>query len=78
MSTCARCGEPYSICAVSADPEATHLEQLKCARRELANLRSLLRSVTGNLEEAHQSLDGADRNQWEAQMLIASVLEALS
>jgi len=55
------------------------LEQLPCARRELANLRSLLRSVTGKLEEALE-LVGQDEDGGSpvVKRLLDSVLEVLS
>jgi hypothetical protein len=52
---------------------------IACRDRELANLRSLLRSVTGKLEEAHDMIDGVPGSDAEhSKRLIASVLEALS
>ncbi len=72
MTTCARCG------ADDCDAEWGRKETLACRDRELANMRSLLRSVTGKLEEAHATLDGEDRRQWDVQKIIESVLEILA
>jgi hypothetical protein len=106
MSTCARCGRQQSdiwpgtsgvnpaVCyvAVSKGTGEHDWTELACRDRELANLRSLLRSVTGKLEEAggaleriRDGLDGSDQIQWDLQQEadlalrdIWSVLEALS
>ena len=84
MSACARCGLP------SEGPDITGVGRcyarlgsdsgdLSCCRRELANLRSLLRSVTGKLEEAHDMIDGVPGSDAEhSKRLIASALEVLS
>lgn len=82
MSACARCG--LEACPDGDDkldslPYDGLAASLGCRERELANLRSLLRSVTGKLEEANEILDGGDRFAMEkAAALIDSVLEALS
>lgn len=101
MSTCARCGRPVGDdggdeCAVSVSGDecegALMPATIACRDRELANLHSLLRSVTGELEEAggaikriREGLDGSDRIQWDLQQeadlalrQLDAVLEALS
>ena len=80
MSTCARCGAPIGVDTGECDGErADTIGTVMCRDRELANLRSLLRSVTGKLEEAHDMIDGVPGSDAEhSKMLIASVLEALS
>jgi hypothetical protein len=75
MSTCARCGED------DCEAEWGRKEALECRDRELANLRSLLRSVTGKLEEAAAELEGQpdDPIRWlNARALVDIVLEKLS
>ena len=67
MSTCARCGLPFFSEQVAVTKPATVFcmsnqhesweDVLNCRNRELANLRSLLRSVTGKLEKAHERLE---------------------
>lgn len=77
MSTCANCGAEMGKASVIS---TQCLEQLPCARRELANLRSLLRSVTGKLEEVAELLDPPHEPHCAsaARELVVSVLEVLS
>ena len=85
MSACARCGAPVGIdsaaCSASA-ADATPLEKLRCRDRQIAAQASLLRSVTGKLEEAATMLAEAkhaeDIDTEGLAALIDSVLEALS
>lgn len=85
MSTCARCGLPSWEIGRSDIPSPTCSAHyggtalVLCRDRELANLRALLRSVTGKLEEAHDMIDGVPGSDAEhSKKLIASVLEVLS
>jgi hypothetical protein len=86
VSTCARCGVDIgenvgATCAESAaNSEVEESETIACRDRELANLRSLLRSVTGKLEEAAEHLQEIDNPVCAiaARMLVDQVLEALS
>lgn len=94
MSTCARCGRQQSsawpgtsgvnpsVCyvAVSKGTGEHDWVALTCRDRELRNLHSLLRSVTGKLEEALEDLAPGhnDREVSRARLLIDQVLEALS
>jgi hypothetical protein len=81
-STCARCGleadaadlTPFGVCAGPA------VAQFMCRDRELLALRSLLRSVTGKLENAREHLDGpTDALQmFKAAAEVDAVLELLS
>lgn len=76
MSTCARCGLPDE-----RDPlgDCSGKGALACRTRELSNLHSLLRSVTGHLEEAADDL--ASRNDdrlLHPLALVNGVLELLS
>ena len=87
MSKCARCG-----CLVGVWPDdalsikhclaenGNNSDVIDCRNRELANLRSLLRSQTRKLEEAMGELDDIDDpySTQRARMLIDSVLETLS
>ena len=60
MSTCARCGHPLKSGAECDDGSSAETEafiQVECRDRELANLRSLLRSVTRRLENARELLE---------------------
>ena len=78
MSTCSRCGleqdaEELTLSGTCALPP----ERIAaCRERELANLRSLLRSVTGKLEEALGLIQEEFPSQ--AAAAIESVLEVLS
>ena len=81
MTRCARCGLEQgcgsSLCEASHDDtdelgEAT----VNCRNRELANLRSLLRSVTGKLEEAAELNEAGEPEASLARIMAA--LEALS
>jgi len=85
MSTCARCGLPKGPaseqCAADYDDKYNPGDnRVACRDRELMNLRSLLRSVTGKLERALDLLDfdasGYSLAQGRAE--IESVLELLS
>jgi hypothetical protein len=87
MSTCARCGVPVgklpSQCGVGAgwrSDEAEACAVIECRDRELLALRSLLRSVTGKLEEAAEELAEAPVciQTLNASALIGIVLEVLS
>ena len=80
MSTCARCGLSADAgdLTVSGVCPGGAAEQLECARRELANLRSLLRSVTGKLEDALEELGQDEHPNVRASRLIDSALEAIS
>jgi hypothetical protein len=80
-ASCVRCGRKSTrgdltmrgVCALPAENIAA------CRDRELANLRSLLRSVTGKLEELHAILlDDEYGPKSTPVMLIDSVLEVLS
>lgn len=87
MSRCARCGlpnegpdiSPFGRCYSGLGSDRGDLE---CSRRELANLRSLLRSVTGNLERAADLLSGDTRitidDMRAAAREVDTALEALS
>jgi len=88
MSTCARCGLPEGdlngteCCAYARDNGPG---TIACRDRELANLRSLLRSQTRRLEEAAEairdardSLDGSDRIQWDTQQAIDLALRDIN
>jgi hypothetical protein len=83
VKRCSRCGLP------SEGPDITGVGRcyarlgsdsgdLGCRDRELANLRSLLRSVTGQLERAHDWLTIEPTNSKEAAAEIEAVLEVLS
>lgn len=81
MNTCVRCGSKE--CA--AGPPApglgsTAMHIIECRDRELANLRSLLRSVTGRLENALEHLSDAESSVHvaKAEQGITAVLEILS
>lgn len=78
MSTCARCGHRPDGDGKDCNSDAS--ARLHCRDRELANLHSLLRSVTGKLEEAQLALEGETTEQGvlRAYGLIDSVLEVLS
>lgn len=82
VSACARCGLPAD------GPDITGIGRcyarlgsdsgdLACRDRELANLRSLLRSVTGKLEEAAE-LTHYNSTAGRVEALINQVLEVLS
>lgn len=77
MNTCARCGS--ADCDVETrddcdDQKAS--DRVACRDRELANLRSLLRSVTRQLENALECI--LDDRPSSASDDIRAVLEALS
>lgn len=77
MSSCARCGHRPDGDGKDCNSDAS--ARLHCRDRELANLHSLLRSVTGKLEEAADDL--ASRNDdrlLRPLTLINSALEMLS
>ena len=83
MSTCARCGRPDCALAEAGDDceGALWPATVECREAELANLHSLLRSVTRRLEHAECLLAevpmptaGTERARAE----IDAVLEALS
>jgi len=84
-TTCARCGLPlFDINVVSVAGqcwgEDNGLGTIACRDRELANLRSLLRSVTGKLEDARERCNELDWNDMSVAQVAAridSVLEAL-
>jgi hypothetical protein len=67
-----------SVAIAVGDDEPIAYSQ--CLERQLMNQSSLLRSVTGKLEEARELLDGQTeaRNMFAAAALIDSVLEVLS
>ncbi len=83
-TTCSRCGLPVGIepgqCGNGAEGHsATVWEQVAivaCRDRQIAAQASLLRSVTGKLEEALEALDAY--SPLRAAALIDSVLEAIS
>ncbi len=83
MSTCARCGlsKDGRLGSCSAGLGSA-IGDLTCRDHELANLRSLLRSVTGKLEEAATRLTNvtpeAATQVAIALGLIDAVLETLS
>jgi hypothetical protein len=86
VSTCARCGLEKCDRHVREQQglEPSAFLSLPCRDRELAALRSLLRSVTGKLEEAREVM-GEDGRAFLALAekdriagLIDSVLEVLS
>lgn len=83
-TTCARCGLRPATESGTGDACFGRLGSdsgdLKCRDRELANLRSLLRSVTGKLEEALEALEAQAQTEsaLRAYGLIDSVLEVLS
>lgn len=80
LSTCARCGAGIGMagdrCAAQPSVEPTALESLRCRDRELANLHSLLRSVTISLEQAGGYCEAG--MPAEAGKVIDSVLERLA
>lgn len=79
MSTCARCGHRPDGDGKDCNSDAS--ARLHCRDRELANLHSLLRSVTGKLEEAAEILTeggGSVAAECRALPLIHQVLEVLS
>lgn len=84
MTRCSRCGlelgEWTDSTKCSAHEEDNSSGVIDCRNRELANLRSLLRSVTGKLEEAGEALSPPDdpAGAITARQLIDEVLEALS
>jgi hypothetical protein len=84
VTTCARCGRPECGVATAGDEcEGALLPAtVECREAELANLHSLLRSVTGKLEEALELIDAeaypADIGMDRVKALIDSVLEILS
>jgi len=95
MSTCSRCGLPVGdpfidsekagrVClAFESENHPEHeVHVLACRDRELANLRSLLRSVTGKLERVSELMDTplaeVSSELVRAKALVDSVLEALS
>lgn len=57
MSACAKCGAADCEANELAQPFAKPSTVIACRDRELANLRSLLRSVTGKLEKAYDRLE---------------------
>lgn len=82
MSTCSRCGAADCKSYIRAQKgfEPSALLILPCRDRELANLRSLLRSVTGKLENALEHLSDAESSVSvaKAEGAISAVLEVLS
>jgi len=86
MTICARCGLPDgslygntpAVCTVKFTAGTGDAESsiIACRDLELMNLRSLLRSVTGKLEEAAEEC--ANGEPRIAGGIIASVLEILS
>jgi hypothetical protein len=80
VSTCARCGADLSMFLDSAAGQVGEPLECpdgeSCSRRELANLRSLLRSVTSKLESAASHL--SEGHTTLAARAIDSVLETLS
>lgn len=83
MSTCARCGmeqgEWMDADKCSAHQDENDVGVIDCRNRELTNLHSLLRSVTGKLEEAHGCLFDIDdpAAAITARNLINQVLDVL-
>jgi hypothetical protein len=83
--TCARCGQALGEW-MEADKCSAHQDDnssgvIDCRNRELANLRSLLRSVTGKLEKAGDLLTQPSlslTDQQSALELVESVMEVLS
>ena len=83
MTTCARCGLPDCPDAIAANGGGPALkydglaEALGCRERELANLRSLLRSVTGKLEKIREAFgdDGLTYLDAEDVSYLAGVLD---
>lgn len=80
MSTCARCGLELGNW-MEADKCSAHQDDnssgvIDCRNRELANLRSLLRSVTGKLENALDDLEDGDAQG--CRQKLTAVLEVLS
>ncbi len=59
MSRCARCGAPFGVDTGDCQPleRQDTVAQLACRDRELANLRALLRSVTGKLERIGEQIN---------------------
>lgn len=84
MSKCSKCGnalsdERYVECADEDTQFSEGACYQSCIERQLSSLRSLLRSVTLKLEEAHDMINGVPGSDAEhSKVLIASVLEALS
>jgi hypothetical protein len=84
MSRCARCGLEQEAGELSHFGECAlpRERQDACRDRELANLRSLLRSVTGNLERAAELLQSDTQisidEMRQAAREIDVVLEVLS
>jgi hypothetical protein len=85
VSTCSKCNAnlangAHTECADEDTPYSEAGAYQDCLERQLSNLRSLLRSVTGKLESAREYLDGAvDRYAAEAAAAeIDAVLEVLS
>jgi hypothetical protein len=81
MTRCVRCGLEQAEHWTDTGRCSAHLPDndsgvIDCRNRELTNLHSLLRSVTGQLEQASQRC--ADCQPITAKMVIDSVLEALS
>ena len=84
MSRCSRCGLEEgcgsSLCEASCDDtEELGEATVNCRNRELANLRSLLRSVKVKLEKTAEELEGIapSVSSESARMLIDQALEAL-
>jgi hypothetical protein len=91
LSTCARCGRDQgpdwgANCLAQREWDDDEknwadLATIECRDRELMALRSLLRSVTGKLEDAREccnELDWNDISVGQVAALIDSVLEVLS
>jgi hypothetical protein len=84
VSRCARCGLQEGagpgLCEASSDePDERGEATVACRDREIANLHSLLRSVTAKLERAADELSGRNDDRLLLPMqLINAVLEVLS
>lgn len=82
MSACIRCGAPFGVDTDDCEPLEGQdtIAKLHCRDRELANLRSLFRSVTGDLEAASELLEPPYEPNCAraAQKLVQAVLETLS
>ncbi len=78
MSTCAKCNASLAD-YFDPDRKLTECPVLTfCLQKRLDNLHSLLRSVTGKLEEAAELLEPPNPSPEEARDLVVSVLEVLS
>jgi hypothetical protein len=75
VSTCARCGLETDAGELTLSGTCPGVDKTACRDREIAGLRSLLRSVTAQIERAHEWID---ENPTEAKAELEAVLEVLS